>query len=131
MTYAAIAAYLMDNRWVKLKNIIDFLLLGALWGLSYVFIRLTVGHVAPIVMAESRLLIGAIGIFVFSLFKKSWRENIIPAKADLGRITIIASFNVPYLDSYHWGNLVKRPFNHQQNDRLSFRMYGNRFFNVG
>ena len=78
---------------MKLKNIIDFLLLGALWGLSYVFIRLTVGHVAPLVMAESRLLIGAIGIFVFALFKKSWRENIIPAKKDLARITIIASFN--------------------------------------
>jgi drug/metabolite transporter (DMT)-like permease len=78
---------------VKLKNIIDFLLLGALWGLSYVFIRLTVGHVAPIVMAESRLLIGAIGIFIFALFKKSWRNNIFPSRKDLRHITIIASFN--------------------------------------
>jgi drug/metabolite transporter (DMT)-like permease len=78
---------------VNLKNIIDFVLLSALWGMSYVFIRLTVGHVAPIVMAESRLVIAALGIAIFAIFKKSWRENLIPYKKDLPRITIIASLN--------------------------------------
>ena len=52
--------------------------------MSYVFIRLTIGYVEPIVMAESRLLIGAIGIFVFALFKKSWRMHVIPEKKNLG-----------------------------------------------
>ena len=78
---------------MNLKNIIDFVLLSALWGMSYVFIRLTVGHVAPIVMAESRLVIAALGIAIFAIFKKSWRENLIPYKKDLPRITIIASLN--------------------------------------
>jgi len=78
---------------LRLKNIFDFLLLGALWGMSYVFIRLTVGTVAPIVMVESRLLIGAICIGVFSLFIQSWRVNLVPFKKDLPRITLISIFN--------------------------------------
>ena len=84
---------------MKLKNVIDFVLLSALWGMSYVFIRLTIGYVEPIVMAESRLLIGAIGIFVFALCKKSWRMHVIPEKKNLGRITIIATLNsiVPFI----------------------------------
>ncbi len=85
--------FLLDNRCVKLKNIIDFVLLSALWGMSYVFIRLTVGYVEPIVMAESRLVIGALGIGIFAIFKKSWHSNIIPLKKDLPRITLIASLN--------------------------------------
>ena len=78
---------------MRLKNTIDFVLIGALWGMSYVFMRFTAGKVEPIVMAESRLLIGALGIFVFAMCKKDLRALLIPAKTDLSRITMIASFN--------------------------------------
>ena len=100
--------FLLDNVNVKLNTIIDFLLLGALWGMSYVFIRFTVGQVEPIVIAESRLLIGALGIFLFAMCKKYWRSQLMISKNDLGRITVIACFNsvIPFaLFSYSMQNL--------------------------
>lgn len=93
---------------MKSDNIIVFVLLGALWGMSYVFMRFTVGHVEPIVIAESRLLIGALGIFAFALCKKYWRSQLFISKKDLGRITMIACFNsvIPFaLFSYSMQNL--------------------------
>ena len=100
--------FLMDNGEVKSNNIIVFLLLGALWGMSYVFMRFTVGQVEPIVVAESRLLIGAAGIFAFAMCKKYWRSRLVISKNDLGRITMIACFNsvIPFaLFSYSMQNL--------------------------
>lgn len=78
---------------MQLKTLTDFVLIGALWGLSYVFLRFTAGIVEPIVMAESRLLIGAIGIFVIAMCKPQWRTHLIPAASNLKRITIIASLH--------------------------------------
>lgn len=61
--------------------------------MSYVFIRLTIGHVAPIVMAESRLFIGAVCIGLMACFKKSWRANLLPEKHQIPHIAVIALFN--------------------------------------
>lgn len=61
--------------------------------MSYIFIRLTVGHVSPLVMVESRMFIGAIFVGLFACCIKSWRENLIPYKKDLSKILAIALFN--------------------------------------
>jgi drug/metabolite transporter (DMT)-like permease len=78
---------------VRTKSIIDFILLAACWGGSYLFIRLTVGYVTPMVMTESRLIVGTIGIGLIALFNRDWLSHLIPYRKDLSKIIAISLFN--------------------------------------
>lgn len=78
---------------MKIKNIIDFVLLSALWGGSYVFMRFTVGHFEAIVVAQSRLLIGAICIGLVILFRRSLWQHLQLTRSDFGTLGIISIFN--------------------------------------
>ena len=78
---------------MKIKNIIDFVLLSALWGGSYVFMRFTVGHFEAIVVAQSRLLIGAICIGLVILFRRSLWQHLQLTRSDFGTLSIISIFN--------------------------------------
>jgi len=63
---------------MKKREIIELLLLAALWGCSFLFMRIAVPQLGPVVLAEVRLALGAIVIMPFLLARKhrqSFREN--------------------------------------------------------
>lgn len=78
---------------MKTKNIIDFLLLSALWGGSYVFMRYTNGHIDAIVIAESRMVIAAMCLAVVAIFKPSWWQYLKMSRTAYQKTFVIAIFN--------------------------------------
>ena len=78
---------------MKIKNIIDFILLSALWGGSYVFMKFTAGHIEPIVVAESRMLIAAICLGLISLFNRHWWQHLKMTWPQYQKTFVIAIFN--------------------------------------
>jgi drug/metabolite transporter (DMT)-like permease len=83
----------LDNKDVKIKNIIDFILLSALWGGSYVFMKFTAGFIEPIVVAESRMLIAAVCLGLFSLFNRHWWQYLRMTWPQYQKTFVISIFN--------------------------------------
>lgn len=78
---------------MKPKDILIFTTLSALWGGSYLFMRLCVGSMNPIAIAEFRLLIATVFIGILLLIKKSWQKNILIPRSDWQNLVFIAIFN--------------------------------------
>ena len=67
--------------------------LSALWGGSYLFMRLCVGSINAIAIAEFRLVIATAFIGLLLLIKKSWQKNIYIPRVDWPKLVFIAIFN--------------------------------------
>lgn len=78
---------------MKPKDILTFILLSALWGGSYLFMRLCVGSINAIAIAEFRLLIATAFIGFLLLLKKSWQKNLYIPRKDWPKLLFIAIFN--------------------------------------
>lgn len=78
---------------MKIKNIIDFILLSALWGGSYVFMKFTAGFIEPIVVAESRMLIAAICLGFIGLFNRHWWQHLKMTWPQYQKTFVISIFN--------------------------------------
>ena len=78
---------------MKLSNTFDFVLLSALWGGSYLFIRYTVGYIEPIALAEMRMLTASVVLGLLVLSKKEWRQQVFSYRKKLRTLSIVAFFN--------------------------------------
>ena len=76
-----------------IKNILNLLALGAMWGASYLFIRLAIQDFGPILIAELRLLIASIIIFLFLISNVKRRQNIDISYEEWAPIILIGIFN--------------------------------------
>lgn len=84
---------------MKIRDLVDFLILGALWGGSYLFMRLSTTSVNPYAMAEFRLVIATLFIGLILLLKPSWRPYLHLPKSQWPKLLILAFFNsaLPFL----------------------------------
>lgn len=78
---------------MSLKNILHLISLGALWGASYLFIRLSIDEFGPVLIAELRLLIAAILIGVFLFLHPARRTHLIIKGREWGRLMVVGIFN--------------------------------------
>lgn len=78
---------------MNIKNIIDFVLLSALWGSSYVLMRFTAGHIDFIVVAEARMLIAAVCLCLVGLFNRSWWKYLQMTSSQYQKTFVISIFN--------------------------------------
>lgn len=81
------------------RTALELVLLGAIWGGSFLFMRVAAGEFGPAPLVEVRLALGAIALAPFL-----WRERAVFTGALTLRITGIAAVNavVPFL-LYAWG----------------------------
>ena len=84
---------------MKFRDLLDFLILSALWGGSYLFMRLSTGSVNPFAMAELRMVIATIFIGLMLLLKPSWRPYLHLPRSQWHKLLFIAFFNsaLPFL----------------------------------
>jgi len=75
---------------VSVKNWVRLVVLGALWGSSYTWIKIAVTELNPAVLVGFRTLFGTLILLVFSLKQLKWRE-IYPF---LGVFALLGLFNV-------------------------------------
>ena len=94
---------------MSLKNILHLISLGALWGASYLFIRLSIDEFGPVLIAEMRLLIAAILIGLFLFLNPARRTHLIIQSREWGRLMVVGIFNsaLPFcLIAFAMGNLT-------------------------
>src|SRR5713101_6160334 len=90
-----------STRTMRAKEYLVLLALAALWGASFLFIKVAVNEMSPLTLVGIRLLFGALGLLVVVPFRpaimKGWR-------AHLSGFAIVAIFNaiIPYL-AISWG----------------------------
>ena len=86
---------------MRAKEYLVLLALAALWGASFLFIKVAVNEMSPLTLVGIRLLFGALGLLVVVPFRpaimKGWRTH-------LSGFAIVAIFNaiIPYL-AISWG----------------------------
>ncbi|MEY4624786.1 MAG: hypothetical protein RL061_311 [Pseudomonadota bacterium] len=94
---------------MSLKNILHLISLGALWGASYLFIRLSIDEFGPILIAELRLLIAAILIGLFLFLHPTRRTHLTIQGREWPRLIVVGIFNsaLPFcLIAFAMGNLT-------------------------
>lgn len=74
---------------MKPADIVDLLLLAALWGASFLFTRVAVPVFGPVALVEVRVLIAAL----FLLAIVAWRGQLPALRANLGRATMLGLIN--------------------------------------
>lgn len=85
---------------MKLKNYLLLLLLASLWGPSFLFIKVAVEEISPILMAAMRISFAAIFLNLFLLLRKSK----LPRKSTFWKHVLVASFfsqSVPFM-LFNW-----------------------------
>lgn len=88
---------------MKAGDLVDLLLLAALWGASFLFMRVAVPAFGPAVLVELRVLIAA----VFLLAIVAWRGQLAALRANLGRASLLGIVNsaLPFL-LYNYATLT-------------------------
>lgn len=81
---------------MKLKHLLTLIFLGAIWGGSFLFLRLAVGDFGPNWMIFLRALFGAVCLFGVCSF---WIKTPLDLKENLGHYAILGALNtaVPFL----------------------------------
>jgi drug/metabolite transporter (DMT)-like permease len=74
---------------VKSADLVDLLLLAALWGASFLFTRVAVPAFGPVALVELRVLIAAL----FLLMLVAWRGELPSLRANLGRAALLGLVN--------------------------------------
>ena len=76
------------------RHIISLVVLGAIWGSSFIFMRVAVKDVGAVPMIELRLLIGALVLWPLLLMKYPWSVT----QGWWGKMTVVGVFNsaVPF-----------------------------------
>src|SRR5258708_18122145 len=91
----------MGVRLVKLKEYLVLFALAALWGASFLFMKVAIDDMSPLTLVAVRLVLGALGLLLVVPFKpsimKGWNTH-------LWAFFIVAFFNavIPYL-AISWG----------------------------
>lgn len=86
---------------MRLKEYLVLFALAALWGASFLFIKVAVADMSPLTLVFIRLALGALGLLLFVPFKpsvmKGWHTH-------LGAFLLVTLFNaiIPYL-TISWG----------------------------
>jgi drug/metabolite transporter (DMT)-like permease len=86
---------------MRTKEYLILFILAALWGASFLFIKVAVAEMSPLTLVFVRLALGALGLLLFVPFKpeimQGWHTR-------LGAFFIVAIFNaiIPYL-TISWG----------------------------
>lgn len=78
-----------DNRPMKLRDLIDFILLAALWGASFLFMRIAAPAFGPLAIAEIRTAIAA--LILLSLLM--WRGGAADLAPNALRLLVLGAFN--------------------------------------
>jgi len=78
---------------MSLNQAIHFVLLGAVWGASYLFIRLAIHDLGPIVLAQLRLATAALTLIPIFLLMTGWRIHLKIAAPEFRRLSVVALFN--------------------------------------
>jgi drug/metabolite transporter (DMT)-like permease len=97
-----------DKLWqgkisMRLKEYLVLFALAALWGASFLFIKVAVSDMPPVLLVLIRLVCGALGLAIPVCFKpeimRGWHKH-------LGAFALVAIFNavIPYL-AISWGEL--------------------------
>lgn len=99
MAQSANGYCLYDNNPVKSKDLAIFILLSALWGGSYLFMRLCVGILQPLAIVECRLVIAATFMGCLLLLVPKWRSYLRLQAQAWKKLVFIALFNsvIPFL----------------------------------
>jgi drug/metabolite transporter (DMT)-like permease len=94
---------------MSLKNILHLIFLGALWGASYLFIRLSIDEFGPFLIAELRLMIAAILIGLFLFIHPARRTHLMIQCNEWRKLMVVGVFNsaLPFcLIAFAMGNLT-------------------------
>ncbi len=92
---------------MRVKNFVLLVLLAALWGPSFLFIKIAVIEIAPITLATFRIALGAILLNIFVLIKggrflkslKFWKDVTIAGFFAQGAPFILINWGEQYIDS--------------------------------
>ena len=76
------------------KNWVRFVVLGLIWGTSFLWIKIAVQEISPFVLVGFRTLFGAAGLLVILLVGKSVRLRWSDLRPWLGIFTVVGLFNV-------------------------------------
>src|SRR5258708_12756719 len=91
----------MGVRLVKLKDYLVLFALAALWGASFLFIKVAIDDMSPLTLVAVRLVLGALGLLLVVPFRPSIMKGV---DTHLWAFFIVAFFNavIPYL-AISWG----------------------------
>ncbi len=86
---------------VKLREYLVLFALAALWGASFLFIKVAIGDMSPLTLVAVRLILGALGLLIVVPFMPAIMNG---WKTHLWAFFIVAFFNavIPYL-AISWG----------------------------
>lgn len=84
------------------RDLVSLLVLGALWGASFLFIKLGVADIPPISVVDGRMALGAITVLGYALVVRQGR-GILPALLRPGVVAVaVLNAALPYL-CFAWG----------------------------
>ena len=78
-----------DNRCMKLRDLLDFTLLAALWGASFLFTRIAAPAFGPLAIADLRTAIAAIVLLSLLI----WRGGVSELAPNALRFLLLGAFN--------------------------------------
>lgn len=80
---------------MKIRDLIDFLLLAALWGASFLFMRIAVPAFGPLAIADLRTAVAALVLLLLLV----WRGGINELAPNAGRLLLLGAFNsaIPFV----------------------------------
>ena len=125
---------------MKLQDYLILVLLAAIWGASFLFIKIAVGEMSPVMLVFGRTLAAAIGLAIvlaisripLSALRRHWKAGIAIALFNAGIPYVLIAFGEQYIDSSLAGILnataplwtaVLGPF-WAEADRLTLRQVG-------
>lgn len=89
---------------MNIKNLLQFISLGAIWGASFIFIRVLVPVLGPIVTANMRTLIAGVVLTLYLIFskidfdlEKYWKKYIVVGILNTGIPFILFAYASKYL----------------------------------
>jgi drug/metabolite transporter (DMT)-like permease len=74
---------------MKSRDLIDLLLLAAIWGASFLFVRLAVPAFGPVALIEVRVAVAALVLLPLL----AWRGNLAELRAYAGPLLVVGAFN--------------------------------------
>ena len=86
---------------MRAKEYLVLFLLAALWGASFLFIKVAVSDMSPVILVFVRLAIGSLGLLLFVPFQPDTMRN---WHTHLKKFAVVATFNaiIPYI-TISWG----------------------------
>ncbi|MDP9325765.1 MAG: DMT family transporter [Candidatus Dormibacteraeota bacterium] len=92
---------------MKLKDYLVLLLLAAIWGISFVFIKISVGEMSPVALVFGRCLAAAAGLLVvlavtrvpLTSLRRHWKTGLFIAIFNAALPYTLIAFGEQYLDS--------------------------------